>query len=70
MTDPISDLLTRIRNACRAGLPDVVAPHSRLKESIAQVLKREGYVAEVGVEAVVPLSSCKRQGLEACPMLV
>jgi small subunit ribosomal protein S8 len=50
MTDPISDMLTRIRNAARAELPEVLIPHSRLKESIAHVLKREGYVAEVGVE--------------------
>jgi small subunit ribosomal protein S8 len=50
MTDPISDLLTRIRNASSAGLPEVAIPHSRLKESIAHVLKREGYVEEVGVE--------------------
>ncbi len=37
MTDPISDMLTRIRNACRAALPEVAVPHSRLKESIAHV---------------------------------
>jgi|SRR5581483_3342926 len=51
MTDPISDMLTRIRNAARAELPELLIPHSRLKESIAQVLKREGYLAEVGVES-------------------
>jgi small subunit ribosomal protein S8 len=50
MIDPISDMLTRIRNAQRALLPSVQLPHSKLKESIAQILKREGYVAEVGVE--------------------
>jgi len=43
-------MLTRIRNASRAALPEVLIPHSRMKESIAHVLKREGYVAEVGVE--------------------
>jgi small subunit ribosomal protein S8 len=58
MTDPISDMLTRIRNASRAALPDVVIPHSRMKESIAHVLKREGYVAEVGVEGK-PFKSLK-----------
>jgi small subunit ribosomal protein S8 len=51
MTDPISDMLTRIRNASRAMLPQVAIPHSRLKESIARVLLREGYVAEIAVEA-------------------
>jgi small subunit ribosomal protein S8 len=50
MSDPISDMLTRLRNAGRAALPEVVIPHSKVKENIAQVLKREGYVAEVAVE--------------------
>jgi small subunit ribosomal protein S8 len=50
MTDPISDMLTRIRNAHRALLPTVELPHSRLKESVATILKREGYIAECTVE--------------------
>ena len=50
MTDPISDMLTRIRNAHRALLTEVQLPHSRMKESIAHILKREGYIADVGVE--------------------
>jgi small subunit ribosomal protein S8 len=50
MTDPIADMLTRIRNAQQALLPTVEMPHSRMKESIAHILKREGYVAEVAVE--------------------
>jgi small subunit ribosomal protein S8 len=50
MTDPISDMLTRIRNAGRALLPTVAIPHSRLKESVAHILKKEGYVADVVVE--------------------
>ena len=50
MNDPISDLLTRLRNAGSAFLPEVLVPHSKMKESIAHVLKREGYVAEVAVE--------------------
>jgi small subunit ribosomal protein S8 len=49
MTDPISDMLTRIRNASQAGLPTVEIPHSRLKESLAGILKREGYVSEFTV---------------------
>ncbi|HEX3989222.1 MAG TPA: 30S ribosomal protein S8, partial [Verrucomicrobiae bacterium] len=52
MTDSISDLLTRIRNAGRAMLPEVSIPHSKMKESIAKVLKREGYVADVSVDGV------------------
>ena len=50
MIDPISDMLTRIRNAGRALRPVVELPHSRVKESIAQLLKREGYLADVAVE--------------------
>ncbi|MCO5051596.1 MAG: 30S ribosomal protein S8 [Verrucomicrobiae bacterium] len=50
MIDPIADMLTRIRNASRALLPTVQMPHSRLKESLAKLLKAEGYIAEVTVE--------------------
>ena len=50
MSDPISDMLTRIRNASRALLPVVELPHSRMKESLAHILKKEGYVAEVSVD--------------------
>lgn len=50
LSDPISDLLCRLRNAARAQHPDVLVPHSRLKESLAQVLKSEGYLTEVSVE--------------------
>lgn len=54
MVDPIADMLTRIRNAGRALLPTVQIPHSRMKESIATILKTEGYVAEVNVEGKLP----------------
>ena len=50
MTDPISDMLTRIRNAHSALLPTVEIPHSKMKASIATILKREGYIAECSVE--------------------
>lgn len=50
MVDPISDMLTRIRNGGRALRPVVAVPHSRMKESIAHLLKQEGYVADVAVE--------------------
>lgn len=43
-------MLTRLRNANQALLPDVEVSHSKLKESIANILKREGYLAEVSVE--------------------
>ena len=46
-------MLTRIRNASRALLPAVELPHSRMKESLAKILKSEGYVAEVSVDGKV-----------------
>ena len=46
MTDPIADLLTRIRNAMNAGFPDVEAPASRLKGDLCRVLKEEGYITD------------------------
>ena len=50
MTDPISDMLTRIRNGGRALLPAIELPHSRIKENVAQILKREGYISDVAVD--------------------
>jgi small subunit ribosomal protein S8 len=46
MTDPVSDFLTRLRNASKAGLAECPSPHSKLKESIAAILKTEGYVLD------------------------
>ena len=54
MNDPISDMLARIRNANRALLPTVEMPHSKIKESIAGILKREGYITEFAVEGKLP----------------
>jgi small subunit ribosomal protein S8 len=54
MNDPISDLLARIRNANLALLPAIEVPHSRIKESIIGILKKEGYVADFAVEGKVP----------------
>lgn len=44
MTDPIADMLTRIRNAVRVERPFVDVPASRVKRGIAEVLKREGFI--------------------------
>ena len=44
MTDPISDMLSRIRNASQAAHEDVLVPASKIKESIARILAEEGYV--------------------------
>ena len=44
MTDPIADMLTRIRNAVRIERPHVEMPSSKVKRGLAEVLKREGYI--------------------------
>ena len=44
MTDPLGDMLTRIRNAQRAKKSEVVSPASRLRENVLEVLKKEGYI--------------------------
>lgn len=48
-TDPIADMLTRIRNAIRARHDSVLVPVSKIKSEIAKVLKNEGYIADVKV---------------------
>ena len=50
MSDPVADMLTRLRNANNALLTDVEVTHSKLKESIADILKREGYLADFSVD--------------------
>jgi small subunit ribosomal protein S8 len=54
MTDPIGDLLTRVRNAAMARLNECVVPHSKMKAGIAAILRDEGYVSgvEEGKDAV------------------
>ena len=49
LSDPIADMLTRIRNAQKVALPSVTMPSSQQKEAIARVLRDEGYIA--GFEA-------------------
>jgi small subunit ribosomal protein S8 len=58
MTDPIADMLTRIRNAVRVERPNVTMPLSKVKRGLAEVLKREGYIwgfEEVAGDAVAEL---------------
>ena len=50
MNDPIADFLTRIRNALQAKLPVVNAPHSRAKESLARILKEQGYISGYSID--------------------
>ena len=49
MTDPVADLLTRVRNANSAFHETVSLPHSKLKAGIADILKSEGYIADWSV---------------------
>jgi small subunit ribosomal protein S8 len=47
ITDPISDMLTRLRNAQLVHLPEIVLPYSKIKFAIAKILEKEGYVDRV-----------------------
>ena len=61
MTDPIADMLTRIRNAHLALHKEVSVPSSKMKEAIAAILKQEGYVDDVTVEdrnINIPAAGC------------
>jgi len=49
MTDPVADMISRIRNGVRAKLPKVDVPSSKLKVEIARILKDEGYIANFKV---------------------
>ena len=50
MTDPIADILTRIRNGQSSGKPEVNMPASKVKLAIAKVLKDEGYIEDFAVD--------------------
>jgi small subunit ribosomal protein S8 len=50
MTDPIADMLTRLRNANQAYHDSVTMPHSKLKVGVAEILKQEGYITSYAVE--------------------
>jgi small subunit ribosomal protein S8 len=50
MTDPIADMLTRVRNANHAYHDRVVMPHSKIKTHIAEILQQEGYITGWSVE--------------------
>ena len=46
VTDPIADLLARVRNAARAQKPEIFVPYSKMKAEIARILKDEGYITD------------------------
>lgn len=60
MTDPIADMLTRIRNGQMAKKAEVVLPYSKIKFNIAQILSHEGWLGKV--EKVEPLSQKVKKG--------
>lgn len=53
-TDPIADLLTRIRNAVMVGKNEITVPSSKMKVTVAEQLKKAGYVTGVKVESAKP----------------
>ena len=59
VTDPIADMLTRIRNANAAGLEEVAVPASRMKVGIAKILREEGFIKHYKVSRVRPKSAKK-----------
>jgi small subunit ribosomal protein S8 len=54
ISDPIGDMLTRIRNALMIGQPTVVIPHSKVKTEIARILKDEGYIEDYTIGNETP----------------
>jgi small subunit ribosomal protein S8 len=50
MTDPIADMLTRIRNAIAVNKAELALPHSKAKEAVAQLLKQSHFIDDVAVE--------------------
>lgn len=50
MTDPIADMLTRLRNASRARKTEFLVPYSKMKSEIARILEKEGYIAGFELE--------------------
>lgn len=60
-TDPIADMLTRIRNAIMAGHDNVAIPSSKIKVSIAKILKKEGFIQDYEVSRGKPQSTIKVQ---------
>ena len=70
MTDPIADMLTRVRNAQAASKVDVNMPSSRLKLSIAKVLQEEGYIASYSQDsAAKPILTISLKYYEGRPVI-
>jgi small subunit ribosomal protein S8 len=50
VTDPIADLLARVRNGTRAQKPEIFVPYSKIKAEIARILKEEGYISDYSID--------------------
>ena len=61
MTDPVADMLTRIRNANTAGHAEVDIPASKIKKNIAEILLKEGYIKGYEIIEAAPQSMIKVQ---------
>ncbi|MDO4627570.1 MAG: 30S ribosomal protein S8 [Planctomycetia bacterium] len=61
MTDPIADMLTRIRNSVRVEKQFVDLPYSNLKKNIAEVMKREGYIWDYQIMEAQPVNIIRIQ---------
>lgn len=59
MTDPVADMLTRIRNANTAYSEQIEMPSSKLKAALADILKQEGYIRDFAVEPTRPQATLK-----------
>ena len=59
MTDPIADMIIRIKNACMAERKDLVMPHSRVKEAIIKLLKENNYITDYEVIEKAPQKEIK-----------
>lgn len=59
MTDPVADMLTRVRNANVAYKDEIAMPSSKLKAAIADILKREGYIRDYAVEPTRPQATLR-----------
>ncbi len=71
MTDPISDYLTRIRNAASAGQEQVFVPFSRMKSELSRILQEEGYIwgYEVDTNATHPRLKLKLKYQDKAPVI-
>ena len=61
MSDPIADMLTRIRNAQQSEKVDVTMPSSKVKTAIAKVLKDEGYIEDFAIRTIEGKKRIKRE---------